>query len=652
MIALAVWLAFTGWFYAWTATSAGRGWDGGKAENQVYNQLVEGMRQGRLSLPTLPDPRLAELADPWDPALNRAYPVLHDMSYFDGRYYVYFGPTPLLLLLPWRVMTGGFLPENLALVMFAWWGALMGGLILREAWRRWAPGAPAWFFAAGVVLVTWGNFVPVLLRRPLHYELAIASAWAMALTAMWALQKALGSDAGRRRTGWLVSAGLAYGLAVAGRPHYLFGGAMFLVWVWPEWVRWREDKMLRWREWAGRHGPWAVPLGAVIAGILVYNFARFGNPLEFGTSYVMSGMHPVRDVFTGPRFMGVNLYFYLWAPPHWVAWFPFLAVTAILPFAYPANYTGVENVYGILTALPAVWVAVGWWAVKAHRALPEGERRWMLMLAVLGAGPLFYLSQVGGAASRYMVDFAPAWLLLAAIVALRWGAAWRGWRRWAGAVGWGGLVAYSVVVTVLVSVQHNGLLAHYRPEAWQTTAARAERVTEPVFNALGGANAGARRIVVHLPTNRTGQLQPLVVTGHSFQADFLWIHYYDERRIVVGFEHTSYGGPKTAPFAVDYGADQVLEVEMGSFYPPRTHPYWDGVAAEEIERRKRTLRVTWNGRVLLEQEQDFYEASPGDVSVGRNHVSRVFGRAFSGEIVAVEVLPAAAGATAGTGTTE
>lgn len=157
VIALAVWMALTAWFYAWTATSAGNGWDWAGAGGSVYNQLVDGMRQGQLSLPTLPDPRLAELADPWDPALNRAYPVLHDMSYFEGRYYLYFGPTPLLLLLPWRVLTGGFMPENVALAVFAWWGALMGVLILREARRRWAPGAPTVYFAAGVALVTWGT---------------------------------------------------------------------------------------------------------------------------------------------------------------------------------------------------------------------------------------------------------------------------------------------------------------------------------------------------------------------------------------------------------------------------------------------------------------------------------------------------------------
>ena len=96
------------------------------------------------------------------------------------------------------------------------------------------------------------------------------------------------------------------------------------------------------------------------------------------------------------------------------------------------------------------------------------------------------------------------------------------------------------------------------------------------------------------------------------------------------------GGPISPPLPVDYAVPHVLEVEMGSLYPPREHPYWDGRGEEALARRKRTLRVKLDGQIVHEGLFDFYDSSPGDVSVGRNHVSDAFGREFTGVIRKVE----------------
>jgi len=145
------------------------------------------------------------------------------------------------------------------------------------------------------------------------------------------------------------------------------------------------------------------------------------------------------------------------------------------------------------------------------------------------------------------------------------------------------------------------------------------------------------RIRLMLPAERTGKLEPLLVTGLSFRADFLYIFYPDDQHIQIGFEHTSYGGPLTKPpIAVDYAVEHSLEIEMGSFYPPVEHPYYDGMTTEEITRRKRTLRVALDGREILAGTYDFYDSSPGDISVGRNPVSEAFGRRFTGRIISVE----------------
>ena len=109
---------------------------------------------------------------------------------------------------------------------------------------------------------------------------------------------------------------------------------------------------------------------------------------------------------------------------------------------------------------------------------------------------------------------------------------------------------------------------------------------------------------------------------------------------MLGFEHTSYGGPKTPPLRIDYAAEHVLEIDMGALYPPIEHPYYDGWSPDEITARKRRFEVRLNGRPVLSGEYECYDSSPGDVTVGRNPVSEAFGRRFTWRIIGVERLPA------------
>src|SRR5271170_7732742 len=70
-----------------------------------YEYLVDGFLHGHASLSVQPAPQLLALADPYDPAQNGPW-RLWDASLYHGKFYLYFGPTPVLLMFPWRVLTG------------------------------------------------------------------------------------------------------------------------------------------------------------------------------------------------------------------------------------------------------------------------------------------------------------------------------------------------------------------------------------------------------------------------------------------------------------------------------------------------------------------------------------------------------------------
>ena len=631
-------LALTAWFYVWTATSAGSPLTFKLQKDDLYNRLADGFLAGELGFLEAPNPALAQLPDPWDPAQNGPLRQYHDVSYYRGKYYLYFGPAPAVLLLaPWKALTGTYLPQNLAAAIFGWLGvaASMGlVLVLR---RRYFPATPSWISGLCLLAAAFGNFVPVLLRRPVYYELAIASAYAFAMTALFGVTLAL--NGGARRRLWLMLAGLAYGLAVASRPNYVFGAVVLAAPLLPAWRAWRARVAMDWRPVMRDALSAGLPLLGIISLLLLYNWRRFDRWTEFGTSYMFSGLHPQRDVVTSFRFVPVNLWYYIWAPAQLSAFFPFFQVVHMPWFGLPAGYTGQENVYGVLTNLPFFWMLYfvrRMW--RDSRSLTESSLRdFILATLALVAFNALIICRVGGAANRYMVDLLPPLLPIACVGVFWTEQVTTGTLRRVGLrVLWVAALAWTVLCNVFVSFQHNELLRYYNPAVYRRLAHTFNYVSE-WLGQTGPSKTGPMRIRLMLPAERTGKLEPLLVTGLSFRADFLYIFYPDDQHIQIGFEHTSYGGPLTKPpIAVDYAVEHSLEIEMGSFYPPVEHPYYDGMTTEEITRRKRTLRVALDGREILAGTYDFYDSSPGDISVGRNPVSEAFGRRFTGRIISVE----------------
>ncbi|HVT73235.1 MAG TPA: hypothetical protein VHD61_08870 [Lacunisphaera sp.] len=635
--AVAALLALAAWFYFWTATSAGSPLTFDRPAYDLYNRLADGFLAGHTYFPEAPPPELAQLADPYDPAQNAPYKKYHDVSYYRGHYYLYFGPTPALVLLaPWKLLTGTSLPQNLAVAAFAWGSGLLGVLLLRGLRDRHFPGTPRWVFVAAAAAVLLGDLFPVLLRRPVYYELAIASATFFSLAAMGCFFRAVGG--GRSRASWLAGAGLGLGLAVAGRPNCLFGVAAFLAaWGWLRWQRERPRDPAGWWRCLAAMAPLLLPLGLVGLGLAAYNQARFGSFLEFGMKYQLAGGNQLHLRLLNPAFVPVNLYYYLWAPPQLSAYFPFIQVTPLLPFHAPAGYTGEENMYGLLFSVP--WLLAGGWlhrAVRERAGVDAGAlREFAVCASAWIAGVIVFLLQTAAANNRYLLDFVPLGMVLAGTGVLAGEARDPGWRRSLARLGWGAALAWTVLFNVFVSLQHNDLLAYHNPVTYRRLAHAFNHWSQW----LGLDRRGPLRIDLTWPKNRTGKLEPLVVTGLSFRADFLYVFYKDDAHLQLGFEHTSYGGKLTDPIAVDYDLPHELGVEMGSLYPPVDHPQFDGVAPDTIDRRKHTLRVTLDGRVVLEGRFDFYESSPGDVTIGRNTVSDAFGRRFTGVVRSVTRRP-------------
>jgi hypothetical protein len=635
-------LAAAGWAYFWTATSGATPLTSKLLPDDMYNRLSDAFLAGQLSFLEAPNPKLAELEDPYDPAQNAGLSAFHDVSYYDGKYYLYFGAAPAVLLLaPWKLLTGSYLGENVAAAIFAWLGVGASMALVLVIRRRHFPGLRGWIGGLCLVSVAFCNFALPMLRRPVFYELAIASAYAFAMAALLCL--ALAIERGPRRRLWLFLAGLSYGLTLASRPNYLFGVVALAAPFITTWKLWRAKAAIDWKPVIRDAVALVAPLATVIALILVYNALRFGNPLEFGTYYMLAGMHPQRDALVSVNFIPTNIWFYLLAPAQLSAFFPFVQVIHMPWFTLPTGYSGEEDMFGILPNMPfflAAFLLVPSW--NDGRVAKAAELRdfatGALALVALNALVLFRLN---GASNRYFVDLLPA-LLALACVGVFWAEQVSGprLRRFGVRAVWIAALVSTAGFNVIVSILHNELFRISNPSLY----GRMAHVFNHVSLWLGEttpAKVGPIHLRLRFPTDRFGQLEPLVVTGLSFRADFIYLYYTDPYSVQIGFEHTSYGGDLTKPpIDINYGAEHTVEIEMGSLYPPIAHPYFDGMSPRDIEQLKRTLRVTLDGNVVLSGTYDFYDSSPGDVVIGRNSVSDAFGRRFTGEILENSRLPA------------
>jgi len=376
---------------------------------------------------------------------------LHDVSYYKGRLYLYFGVTPALVLFwPYAALTGHYLLHKQAVAIFCAAGFLTSVALLGAFRRRYFPEVGTDVVAAGALGLGLATCIPVMLHHPEFYEVTISCAYAMVMLALAGIWHALHDPARRNR--WLAMASFAYGLAVGARPNLLFGAVILLVPVMQAWIL-EPDCDRRRRFAAGRTLLAAIiPISFIGSGLLLYNYLRFDNPFEFGLHYQMSSIKEsdLKHLF-GLKYLWFNVRVYFLEPVRWNIFLPFFMEGIEVPRA-PAGQLGAENPFGILSNIPLVWMVLAVPLAWRERTADERStlRFFSAALAMFFAISAITICLFAGACVRYQVDFVPVLMLLAVcgILGLERALATRpGWYN-AARCGWVAALLFSVMVNL------------------------------------------------------------------------------------------------------------------------------------------------------------------------------------------------------------
>ena len=427
-----------------------------------YQSLAIAYLHGQLHLQEQPDPRLAELANPYDRDQRGSIPYHWDASYYNGRYYLYFSPVPVLTVyLPWHVVTGEFPEPALVLALFAALAWVFQVTALFVAAPEYLCGSGR--RAALVLLLGLANLVPYTLLRPDVYELAVMSGYACSSAFL-----CCASWIWFRRPAPTVAllAGLTCGLSFASRaslaPLLLLLGALAVV-IWR-----RYPSPRRWSALAGL----SVPVVLIAGAMAWYNAARFGSALEFGTSFMLNSSqreYPMCSPLTPlgwERALNAAVQ-YAVSIPKLDGVFPFIRLRPGVPpvtDALDARFS-LEEVAGLVLLFPLLPLGL---AALPWTARARVERRMTAFAAVVvlcGAAIAFTVGSCVALVLRYQLDFWPAFAVAAGLGMCRLLAVvQRRWQRAAVA----GAAAWSLVSAVLLGMSGNGdLLRARNPELFE-----------------------------------------------------------------------------------------------------------------------------------------------------------------------------------------
>lgn len=403
---------------SWDGHSIANTFEVGGDNAQQYAELAKAMAHGQLYLDEEPPQWLKDMSDPYDKGARdeaqkaTGEPYLFDVAYQDGHYYVYFGVVPVVLFyLPFFLLTGSSFPTAigvlLACVAFVLGCSALLDRFARYHFKRVSLGL---YLLLQIPLVTCCGIL-YLLKFPTFYSLPIMLGLAFSV---WGLYFWMRGRAAERPEGWYLAGSLCMALVVGCRPQLIVLSLLAFPLFWRAYI---TKKRLFTPRGAREFTCLVAPYIVVAAGLMGYNYARFGSLTDFGANYNLTVNDMTKRGWNIGR-LAPALFSYFLQPP---------SVTGVFPFIQPApfdtTYMGqtIKEVTfgGILACLPILWVLPFSKRILGLRISQRSTRTIMGVIVVLlvsGVVVALLDAEMAGILQRYFADF--SFMFLAAVVLL------------------------------------------------------------------------------------------------------------------------------------------------------------------------------------------------------------------------------------------
>jgi hypothetical protein len=383
-----------------------------------YTQLAIAFKSHQLYLNEKPPAALLALSNPYDwsarYSIRRSFTM--DVSLYNGRFYLYWGPIPSLLLMIFSIEQLQVLGDQYVFFAFLFGLFLYSFLLVRYCWEKFNRALPAWMI--GVALLAIGISGPIahMLNSSTIYDAAVVGSQLFFIGGCYWAYSALRITP---TSSWKIAiASLHWALAIGTRvttlPAVLFLVLTVLFHVW------KENKLYHPGKLVLTVSSIVVPLLILMVGFGWYNYARFGSIFEFGLRYQLANVDYLKftKVFSTDYLYG-NFQNYFLKSFSTLPRFPFLRAIE--------NTFSNDHITGLLYTTPFFLIILiplgrliysGTILETIHEAVRKGllSENWLALglagssLIMLSIILLYYYPAV-----RFTEEFLPPMMLLATI---------------------------------------------------------------------------------------------------------------------------------------------------------------------------------------------------------------------------------------------
>lgn len=380
------------------------------SETNYFDLQANAFAKGQLELDVQPNPALLAFKDEslYEPENRTGIPVLWDATLYNGKYYLYWGPAPALLLTLVKPFYKPDVGDRLLVLLFLCGTLLFLNLTILELRKRYFDHIPHWAVLAAVGFAGLVNPMPYVLVEGRIYEAAIVAAQFFLIGGFYFLLPNLDQPSYPR----LVLAGMFFVFSIGSRttilPGVAFLALLLLVWAYQT-QRPRMIPILL---------AFALPIAIGGAVYAAYNYARFGSMTEFGYRYQLTSYNlyqKIGETFA-VEYIPPNLYKTLFNPLETRDAFPHIFPTRWSGPDWLTNYhpkmylTFTENITGLFVSSPFVLFAL------LAFIKPRRDLRWVIASITVTFLAIFVTLQAFFfIAMRYLLDAVPTLTLLVII---------------------------------------------------------------------------------------------------------------------------------------------------------------------------------------------------------------------------------------------
>lgn len=409
--------------------------------HRQYAQLAEAFTEGRADL-NLPEcPALEAMENPYDTTLRskEAPSAPWDISYYNNKYYVYFGAVPVLIFyLPYYLLTGEAFPTHLGIYICTVLTLILSFVLIKKIIQRWFPKTTLGvYLLISLILGNGLGNIPFLMT-PSFYALPFIMSQAFILggLSLW-INAADLIDKSAMPTGKhtkrsiiisLLAGSLCMAIVAGCRPTFLIasffafpilGTAMLNAAEQDKYGRCTLQTMIKsffTRQNAYSLAAFAAPYIIVATAVMYYNYIRFGSVFDFGAAYQLTTNDVTRRGYNIER-LSDGIFMYLFQLPNLSLEFPY--ITSV-PFN--SDYVGKtirEAMYGG-TLFTHCFALINIFAIKVKGQLKDKKLFSSVIFSIIAAVfMVIFVTEAGGILSRYESDYSWLLLLSAAIIFLQ-----------------------------------------------------------------------------------------------------------------------------------------------------------------------------------------------------------------------------------------